>query len=269
MALDKLLSLLKGNALFLKQASNLSDLNSAATARTNLGVYSKSETDLSRPKLDTDSNVTVANDSVYTTYQMTKTSSSGTSTYTLPSSPTTGLKKKFKLIQQSTGPSDYLIISGNGKNIDGNSVFHLNGNGDYLEIEYNGTQWIINTFQASYATNGDGWINRTSWTGGNPGSNTTLNADSNINHNLNAPISKLKITAYISVTGSESDAKVYTYSGGEDGGSFLGLQFFPVDNNNNLWQTATSGMTEFLSGGGRQTINTENWYYKVVVFRVR
>lgn len=45
MTLASLLSWLMTNLGFLKITSNLSDLNNVATARTNLGVYSKGETD--------------------------------------------------------------------------------------------------------------------------------------------------------------------------------------------------------------------------------
>jgi hypothetical protein len=118
-----------------------------------------------------------------------------------------------------------------------------------------------NSWQAPYKT---GWINRSDWTNVHLGSDTTLNADSNITHNLNAPLSKLLVKLFISTDGTDANSFEVTLYGGT--AANYGITVYEVDNNNIRVQTAAAGIIYIDDASAHQIIDTENWYYKVKVW---
>ena len=117
----------------------------------------------------------------------------------------------------------------------------------------------MNSWQYRYDT---GWINRTDWTNVHLGSNTTLNTDSNVTHNLNTTIDKLLIKVFVSTDGT--DANAFELLGFEYGN--LGWMPYYVDANNILIQTGSSGCSYLDSAGTATILDTENWYYKIKVY---
>jgi hypothetical protein len=217
-------------------------------------------------KLDTNSNYTILNNDGFDYYVMTKTTSSGTSTYTLPASPTTGLIKRIKLDQQSTGFSDYLIIDGNGKTIEGNSTLQLNGNGDFINIIYDGTEWRQFGFQASYET---GWINRSDWTNVHIGSNTTKNVDSNVTHNLDFPLSRLQVKVLVSSGATDTNSIEISNKSIYVSGIGYGISSYYINSDNVKMQTGTGGVAYVDDSGNPIAIDAEDWYYKIIVTLVK
>lgn len=119
-----------------------------------------------------------------------------------------------------------------------------------------------NSWQYRYDT---GWINRTDWTNVHLGSNTTLNTDSNVTHNLNAPLSNLLVKLFVSTDGTDANSfevKSAQYN------SAAGMQIFAVDNNNVKIQTSANGMIYLDDAGASVVIDAENWYYKVKVWYI-
>jgi len=216
----------------------------------------------------TDSNYTITDTDGYDIIEVSKTTSSGTNTITLPTvADNAGRKLLIKLNQQSTGYADYLIIDGEGaETIEGNATWQMNGAGDFLSIISNGTEWKVVDFQASYETQR---INRSDWTNVIPGSVTTLNTDSNITHNLGVNIKKLNHDFLISET--DSDNGLFSLFGGWaliSGTGNRGYNYYNVDDNNILCQTGQEGVYIIQTPGGiGLSIDTENWYYKHRIFR--
>ena len=120
----------------------------------------------------------------------------------------------------------------------------------------------MNSWQYRYDT---GWINRSDWTNVHLGSNTTLNTDSNVTHNLNAPLSNLLVKLFLSTDGTDANSfEVATNIGAlSDGGSVHGVTVYQVDANNIKLQTATNGLIIVQDSGAYLTVDTENWYYKI------
>jgi len=120
----------------------------------------------------------------------------------------------------------------------------------------------MGSWQAPYDT---GWISRSDWTNVHLGSDTTKNADSNITHNLNAPLSKLLVKGFVSTDGT--DANSFEAPIGTCGLNY-NTNIFEVDLNNIKVQTGTDGIT-FLADDGTWTgniLNSDDWYYKVKVW---
>lgn len=112
-----------------------------------------------------------------------------------------------------------------------------------------------------------GWINRSDWTNVHIGSSTTKNADSNVTHNLNAPLSNLIVKLFISPTGADTDAFEIGVLGAMNVN--IGFTIFYVDANNILIHTSTSGCSYVQTTDGTvTTIDTENWYYKIKIWKL-
>ena len=112
----------------------------------------------------------------------------------------------------------------------------------------------------SYET---GWINRNDWSNVHPGSNTSKNVDSNITHNLNAPLSKLLVKFFISTDGTNANSfeiNVVTIRHATATDNW-GIVVDEVDNNNILIQTGQHGIMTLNTSGGALAIDNENWYY--------
>ena len=118
----------------------------------------------------------------------------------------------------------------------------------------------MNSWQYRYDT---GWINRTDWTNVHLGSDTTLNTDSNVTHNLNAPLSNLLVKLFYSTDGTDANSmemKSVQYN------SAAGIQIFAVDNNNIKIQASVNGFIVLDDAGASVVIDVENAYYKIKVY---
>lgn len=117
---------------------------------------------------------------------------------------------------------------------------------------------------SSYDT---GWINRSDWTNVHMGSSVVKNADSNVTHNLNAPLSDILVKVLYSTDGT--DANSFEMVDTRTTSSLKhGVVVFQVDSNNIKVQTATGGVLTILDNGLTYTINTDDWYYKIVVYKL-
>lgn len=114
-----------------------------------------------------------------------------------------------------------------------------------------------------------GWINRSDWTNVHLGSNTGLNVDSNVTHNLNKNISGLIYKVLISTDGTDNNSfeilpSFYSYNTSRD----FGITVYQIDNNNFKAQTGINGLMYLGDNGVNVELVTQNYYYKVVVFRL-
>ena len=125
----------------------------------------------------------------------------------------------------------------------------------------------MNSWQYRYDT---GWINRSDWTNVHLGSDTTLNTDSNVTHNLNAPLSNLLVRLFVSTDGTDANSFEIAntnYSDQTSGVVCWGITIFAVDNNNIKIQTGSQGLMYNIDAtGAGSSIDTESYYYKVKVW---
>lgn len=120
----------------------------------------------------------------------------------------------------------------------------------------------MNSWQYRYDT---GWINRSDWTNVHLGSDTTLNTDSNVTHNLNAPLSDLLVKLYISTDGTDANSFELMYYT-DNSATQTGYEVFAVDNNNVLVHTAVGGLRFIDAGGAGQILDAEDYYYKIKIY---
>lgn len=121
-----------------------------------------------------------------------------------------------------------------------------------------------NSWQYRYDT---GWINRSDWTNVHPGSDTTLNADSNVAHMLNQPLCNLLVKLFVSTDGTDANSfEIKQLSYNSSAGNQHGIQIYAVDNNNIKIQTAAQGILIVDDAGAAVIVDTENWYYKAKVW---
>lgn len=117
-----------------------------------------------------------------------------------------------------------------------------------------------------------GWINRTDWTNVHLGSDTTLNTDSYVTHNLNAPLSNLLVKVFISTDGTDANSfevsRGSQYDYNNSSVQSYGYDLLQVDDNNILIQTGGNGLNYLSAAGLVTALDTENWYYKVKVWYI-
>ncbi len=119
----------------------------------------------------------------------------------------------------------------------------------------------MNSWQYRYDT---GWINRSDWTNVHLGSSTTKNTDSNVTHNLNAPLCELLVKVFISTDGT--DANSFEPRDADSNAGSRGWTLYAVDNNTLKVQTGSAGIGFYDDSGNFTTIDTDDWYYKVKVW---
>ena len=114
-----------------------------------------------------------------------------------------------------------------------------------------------------------GWINRSDWTNVHLGSTTTKDTDSNVAHNLNAPLYKLFVKVLVSTDGTDNNSfdilNQQVYFGGVDVARY-GMQVYQVDSNNIKVQTAANGIIILDDNGIHTVVDSQDWYYKVRVY---
>ena len=112
------------------------------------------------------------------------------------------------------------------------------------------------------------WINRSDWTNVHLGSNTALNADSNLNHGLGVPLSDLLVKLLISTDGTDATSFESNVDAETADNVSTGYHISQVDSNNILIQTGAVGINFLDTSGVRQRVDAENWWYKIVVKRI-
>lgn len=113
-----------------------------------------------------------------------------------------------------------------------------------------------------------GWINRSDWTDVHMGSNTTKNVDSDVNHGFGVPLSDLLVKVLISTDGTDANSfEILNWNNAST--DDIGVNIFQVDNDNFKVQTGASGLAYNRdSDGSGIIIDTEDWYYKIKVYRL-
>jgi len=135
-----------------------------------------------------------------------------------------------------------------------------------MSEEYSKLARRLEALEAHYDT---GWINRSDWSDIHLGSNATKNVDSDVAHNLGVPLSQLLVRVLVSPTGSDSDSMELVGMYIDSGVRQSGVTVYQVSNNAIRIQTATQGLSWLSDTAGTGFIlDTEDWYYKIVVKRL-
>ena len=119
------------------------------------------------------------------------------------------------------------------------------------------------TFQ-SYDT---GWVNCSDWT------DQTLGdaVGGNVTHGLASNISQLLIKVFISTDGTDNNSfeiKATEFFVDGAGTSTGGITAFQVDTDELTIQTGINGIRYINAVGNLIQINTQNWYYRIKVYKV-
>ena len=130
---------------------------------------------------------------------------------------------------------------------------------------------VTGTITGNFAVYDTGWINRSDWTNVHLGSDDTKDTDSNVTHNLDAPLSDLLVKVLISTDGTDANSFEMhpQFSDVGSPGADLGITVFAVNDNAIIVQTAKNGLSHIDGTGNYTSIDTEDWYYKVVVYKLR
>ena len=127
---------------------------------------------------------------------------------------------------------------------------------------------VIPEVSSSISMYDTGWINTNDWSARHLGT-TALpkNTDSNVTHNLDTDFSNLIIKLFVSSDGTEANAfEMIKFEG--NAGSTNGLTFFAVDADNIKVQTGSSGIYYINDASTAARMDTDDWYYKVKVYKL-
>ena len=122
----------------------------------------------------------------------------------------------------------------------------------------------INTILDGYDT---GWIARSDWTNVHMGSSTTKNADSDVTHSLDAPLSDLLVGASLSSDGTDANSFGVAFHA-TAGANIYGLTIYETDSNIIQIQTATLGLLRINTDGTVLALDSEDWFYKIKVWKL-
>ena len=133
------------------------------------------------------------------------------------------------------------------------------------------TQQSIKAYIDNLITSYDtGWINRSDWTNVHLGSTTTKNVDSNVTHNLDAKLSEVLVKVLISTDGTDDNSFEIPSHSHDSAGSSLetGFTVYQISANAIVVQTGEHGIDYCInSDGSTNIIDTEDYYYKIKIFK--
>ncbi len=176
----------------------------------------------------------------------------------------TGFFKSGDSIRLSINNSTEMIIDSTSLDMQTKKIINVV---DPTANQEAATKKYVDDKHLSYDT---GWINRSDWTNVHMGTTTTLNTDSNVTHNLGAPLSDIFVKVLISPTGADSDS--FEIKDATHSITLLatGFTVYAVDDDNVKVQTGQLGLAFVQDAGGSTAnrIDTENWYYKIKVFKL-
>ena len=113
-----------------------------------------------------------------------------------------------------------------------------------------------------------GWINRSDWTNVHLGTDTTKDTDSDVTHALNAPLGELDVHVLVSTDGTDANAfEMWAGMMLNTVSNRFGITIFQIDDNNIQIQTAGDGIAYINGAGVFVAIDSENWWYKIVVLK--
>ena len=153
-------------------------------------------------------------------------------------------------------------------NADGTITFINSDSYYYRIVVYEMTSVYSGVHMEMYETP---WINRSDWTNVHMGSTITKNVDSNVVHNLNAPLSDLLVKILISTDGTDDnsfEAKYVNVVPANASDITFGILLSQVDSDTLLLQTGTIGIQTLAVNGEYIAINNEDWYYKIKVYKL-
>jgi hypothetical protein len=126
----------------------------------------------------------------------------------------------------------------------------------HIEFDYYKIEAVTPSGETVSALKYDtGWIANSDWT----------QQILSVTHSLNADISNLYIDFYISSDGTDDNSFKVVPASNENASSFVGYGIHQVDKNNILVTTAAEGIRVVSETALNLLIDTESYYYKVVV----
>jgi hypothetical protein len=161
----------------------------------------------------------------------------------------------------STGGSILTLTGTAGDLMNSQTTIRLVSAGDYIRLKGESGAWRVQDFNINYET---GWINRSDWTNVHLGSDTTKNTDSDVNHQMVSNLEDLSVQMMVSTDGTDNNSFNIGISGQA---SDKGVQPFQTDTSNITCQTGALGIFYLDSAGSGFILDTEDWYYNIVVKR--
>ena len=127
---------------------------------------------------------------------------------------------------------------------------------DIVLTNYYDTGWVENLLNGGTLPD---------WTNVLLGDDGTNPADT-VTHNLNTTIEKLQVNFLLSTDGTDANAFRPLLS--DTGTTDLGIRINYVDNNNISIQTGVNGFRIINSSGNAITMDTEAYYYRIIVVKL-
>ncbi len=194
-------------------------------------------------------------------YDVILTDATSTVTITLPTASDNS-DRVIEIFNKNTGKGK--IVGEGSETINATSSATFPEQYNYATILCDGSNWLILNRLASYDT---GWINRSDWSNVEMGSSVSKDADSNVAHDLNTPLSKLLVRIFVSTDGTEANSLMVIDTQVDVSSAVRGITLHAVDDNNFKVQTGTNGIIYVAdAGGGAAVLDTEDWYYKIRVY---
>jgi hypothetical protein len=154
--------------------------------------------------------------------------------------------------------SGTVTVDGEGaETIDGETSYVLPSQYNRITVLAGTSSWVVMDLKANYDA---GWVANSDWT----------DLTATVTHNLGAPLSELSVRVFVSSDGTEANSRetglyaAYNNTGPQN----VGMQLVAIDDDSFTLQTGADGFWYITSTGSFDRIDTESWYYRVVVYRL-
>ena len=113
-----------------------------------------------------------------------------------------------------------------------------------------------------------GWIANSDWTDRNFDPEADKNVQGTVVHNLNTPLAYLWTKLLISQNGLDDGAEefVNTALGTASGG--WGHVISETSHNEIVFQTGNNGLLRLTGSGAPDSVNVEDWFYRIVLIKM-
>ncbi len=146
------------------------------------------------------------------------------------------------------------------------SVGGVTKQSDYQRLMDNTINNRVSKYSTGWLLNEIGGSGVGKWTNAHLGTDPTQ--DSNLNHALDAPLSELIVKVFLSTDGTDANSFELREARNDGDGLRSGYTIYHIDNNNIQVQTSANGLTKIDTAGLTTIIDTEDWYYKIVVYKL-
>jgi hypothetical protein len=179
-------------------------------------------------------------------------------TITLPAGANMLTGDEVEVHKVDSGAGKVTVSRSGSDTIEGKTSYSLPSQYNVICLRWTGSYWSVVQLKANFDT---GWISNSDWTA----------AEFTVAHNLGAALPEVIVNFYVSTDGTDANAREYaeiSYDAAVAAAEVYGIVIEPVDGNTIKLNTGTDGLGILNVDGTFGVLDNDDWYYRVVIYRL-